>query len=36
MAASGASAQMTALDATANNLANATTPGYKADQAVFQ
>jgi flagellar basal-body rod protein FlgF len=36
MAASGASAQMTALDATANNLANATTPGYKAQQAVFQ
>ena len=36
MAASGASAQMTALDATANNLANATTPGYKADQAVFR
>jgi flagellar basal-body rod protein FlgF len=36
MAASGASAQMTALEATANNLANATTPGYKADQAVFQ
>ena len=27
---------MTALDATANNLANATTPGYKAEQAVFQ
>ena len=36
VAASGASAQMTALDATANNLANATTPGYKADQAVFR
>jgi flagellar basal-body rod protein FlgF len=36
VAASGASAQMTALDATANNLANATTPGYKAEQAVFQ
>jgi flagellar basal-body rod protein FlgF len=35
MAASGASAQMTALEATANNLANATTPGYKAEQAVF-
>lgn len=27
---------MTAVDATANNLANATTPGYKAEQAVFQ
>lgn len=36
MAASGAQAQMTALAATANNLANATTTGYKADQAVFQ
>jgi flagellar basal-body rod protein FlgF len=36
MAASGASSQMTALDASANNLANATTPGYKAEQAVFQ
>lgn len=36
MAASGASAQMTALDATANNLANASTPGFKAEQAVFQ
>jgi len=36
VAASGASAQMTALDATANNLANATTPGFKAEQAVFQ
>jgi flagellar basal-body rod protein FlgF len=36
MAASGASSQMTALDATANNLANATTVGYKAEQAVFQ
>ncbi|MEO8178203.1 MAG: flagellar basal-body rod protein FlgF [Deltaproteobacteria bacterium] len=36
IAASGASAQMTALDVTANNLANATTPGFKADQAVFQ
>lgn len=36
MAASGAAAQMTAVDATANNLANATTPGYKAEQAVFQ
>ena len=36
MAASGASAQMTALDATSNNLANARTVGFKADQAVFQ
>jgi flagellar basal-body rod protein FlgF len=36
MAAAGASSQMTALDATANNLANATTPGYKAQQAIFQ
>jgi len=36
MAASGASSQLTALDATANNLANATTPGYKTEQAVFR
>jgi flagellar basal-body rod protein FlgF len=36
IAASGAASQMTAVDATANNLANATTPGYKAEQAVFQ
>ena len=36
IAASGASSQMTAVDATANNLANATTPGYKAEQTVFQ
>jgi len=36
MAASGASSQITALEATANNLANANTVGYKADQAVFQ
>jgi flagellar basal-body rod protein FlgF len=36
MAASGASSQITALDATANNLANANTAGYKVDQAVFQ
>jgi len=36
MAASGASSQITALDATANNLANANTVGYKVDQAVFQ
>ncbi|HVZ36464.1 MAG TPA: flagellar basal-body rod protein FlgF [Polyangiaceae bacterium] len=36
MAASGASAQMTALESTANNLANANTNGYKAEQAVFK
>jgi flagellar basal-body rod protein FlgF len=36
MAASGASSQITALDVTANNLANASTAGYKADQAVFR
>jgi flagellar basal-body rod protein FlgF len=36
MAASGASSQITALDATANNLANANTVGFKADQAVFR
>lgn len=36
MAASGASSQITALESTANNLANANTVGYKADQAVFQ
>ena len=36
MAASGASSQITALDATANNLANASTAGYKVDQAVFR
>lgn len=36
LAASGAVSQMTALDVTANNLANATTPGYKAEQAVFR
>jgi flagellar basal-body rod protein FlgF len=36
IAASGASSQITALDATANNLANANTAGYKVDQAVFQ
>lgn len=36
MAASGASSQITALESTANNLANANTVGYKADHAVFQ
>jgi flagellar basal-body rod protein FlgF len=36
MAASGASSQITALDATANNLANASTAGYKVEQTVFQ
>lgn len=36
VAASGASSQMRALDATANNLANATTPGFKADRTLFQ
>ena len=35
-AASGATAQMLSLDATANNLANANTPGYKGDAAVFR
>ena len=35
LAASGASSQMAALDASANNLANATTPGDKAVPAVF-
>jgi flagellar basal-body rod protein FlgF len=35
-AASGATSQLLSLDATANNLANANTPGYKGDQAVFR
>jgi flagellar basal-body rod protein FlgF len=35
MAASGAISQLTALDVAANNVANATTLGYKAEQAVF-
>lgn len=36
IAASGASSQITALDVTANNLANASTPGYKAQTVLFQ
>ncbi len=35
-AASGAVAQTTALDVAANNIANATTPGYRADRAIFR
>jgi flagellar basal-body rod protein FlgF len=35
-AASGATTQLLSLDATANNLANANTPGYKGDSAVFR
>jgi len=35
-AASGATSLLLSLDATANNLANAETPGYKADHAVFR
>ncbi|HEX3594176.1 MAG TPA: flagellar basal-body rod protein FlgF [Polyangiaceae bacterium] len=35
-AASGATTQLMSLDATANNLANANTPGYKGDSAVFR
>lgn len=35
-AASGATTLLLSLDATANNLANAQTPGYKADHAVFR
>jgi flagellar basal-body rod protein FlgF len=36
VAASGAIARATALDSTANNLANATTSGFKAERALFQ
>lgn len=36
IAASGAVSQMTALDATANNVANATTTAFRAEQTVFQ
>ena len=36
VAASGAVARLTQLETTANNVANATTPAYKADDAVFQ
>lgn len=35
IAASGAISQLTSLDVSANNVANATTAGYKAEQAVF-
>lgn len=35
-AASGAAGQSAALDVAANNIANATTPGYRADEAVFR
>src|SRR4051812_40011746 len=35
-AASGATTLLLSLDATANNLANANTPGYKGDSAVFR
>jgi flagellar basal-body rod protein FlgF len=35
-AASGATTELLSLDATANNLANANTTGYKADNAVFR
>jgi flagellar basal-body rod protein FlgF len=35
-AASGAVAQTTALDIAANNVANASTPGYRADRAIFR
>lgn len=36
LAASGAAAQMASLDATANNLANVGTTGFKADEVVFR
>jgi flagellar basal-body rod protein FlgF len=36
IAASGAVSQMAALDATANNVANAATPAFRAEQAVFR
>jgi len=35
-AASGAVAQTTALDVASNNVANASTPGYRADRAIFR
>ncbi|HEY5955847.1 MAG TPA: flagellar hook-basal body protein [Polyangiaceae bacterium] len=35
-AASGAVAQTTALDVASNNIANASTPGFRADRAVFR
>ncbi len=35
-AASGAVSQMTALDVAANNVANASTPGFRADRALFR
>ena len=35
-AASGAVSQMTALDVAANNVANASTPGYRADRVLFR
>ncbi len=35
-AASGAVAQTTALDVASNNIANASTPGYRADRAIFR
>ncbi len=36
VAASGATSQLTALDVAANNTANATTAGYKGEDAIFQ